>query len=153
MKKLLFALIPFAVYAQDTTINYKGQPPPTAMAPSISAMGNDICAIPISGAISSTVIGVAGGTAFIDPTCTRLKLARELSNQQLKVAAVALLCQDPSVWDAMLESGSPCPTMGLIGDAAMREWWIRHPEKFKKLYGNDWYLPAEAKPVQDSLEK
>lgn len=127
--------------AQDTTINYKGQPPPTAMAPSIAAMGSDICAVPVSGAISSTVIGVAGGTTVTDSNCERIKLARELANQGLKVGAVAILCQDIRVWEAMIESGSPCPTLGLIGDAAQVEWIKRHPERFKKLYGK---VPAIA---------
>ncbi len=46
MRHLVFlCLLPVLAYAQDTTINYKGQPPPTAMAPSLSAMGQDICAL------------------------------------------------------------------------------------------------------------
>lgn len=136
MKKLaLVLLIPCAVFAQDTTINYKGQPPPTAMAPMVSAMGNDICAIPVSGAISSTVIGVAGGTTVTDANCERIKLARELSNQGLKVAAVAMLCADLRVWEAMEMSGSPCPIGGSIGDSAREAWVKLNPERFKKLYG------------------
>ena len=120
------------------------------MAPSISAIGNDICAIPISGAISSTVIGVAGGTAVTDANCERIKLARELSNQSLKVAAVALLCQDQRVWKAMEMSGSPCPIGGSIGDAARMAWWQRDPKPFRELYGEDWNPPAVAHPVPDS---
>lgn len=139
MKKLfLLCFFSTAIYAQDTTINYKGQPPPTAMAPSITAMGNDICAVPISGAISSTVVGIAGGTAITDANCERIKLARELSNQSLKVAAVALLCQDERVWKAMEMSGSPCPIGGSIGNVARDAWWQRKPEWFKDLYGKDW---------------
>jgi len=35
MKKIavIFVCLAFSVQAQDTTINYKGQPPPTAVAP------------------------------------------------------------------------------------------------------------------------
>jgi hypothetical protein len=136
MKRLLFALLlPAAVYAQDTTINYKGQPPPTAMAPMVSAMGSDICAVPVSGAISSTVIGVAGGMTVTDSNCERIKLARELSNQGLKVGAVAILCADLRVWEAMEMSGSPCPIGGAIGDSAREAWVKLHPERFRKLYG------------------
>jgi hypothetical protein len=136
MKRLLFALlVPVAVFAQDTTINYKGQPPPTAMAPSLSAMGSDICAVPVSGAISSTVIGISGGTVLSDINCERIKLAKTLNDLGLKVTAVAVLCADIRVWEAMMESGSPCPTLGMIGDAAQNEWIRRHPERFKKLYG------------------
>lgn len=121
--------------AQDTTINYKGQPPPTAMAPSVTAMGSDICAIPVSGSISSTIIGFAGGTTVTDGNCERIKLARELSNQGLKVGAVAILCADIRVWEAMEMSGSPCPIGGSIGDAAREAWVKLHPERFVKLYG------------------
>ena len=129
-------------YAQDTTINYKGQPPPTAMAPSVTSMGNDICAIPVSGAISSTVIGFAGGTTITDANCERIKLARALSDQGLKVAAVAMLCQDARVWDAMEMSGSPCPIGGSIGDPARLAWWAIQPKRFKELYGKDWKPPV-----------
>lgn len=132
---LLILLAPALVCAQDTTINYKGQPPPTAMAPSLSAMGTDICAVPVSGAVSSTVIGVSGGTVTTDANCERLKIAKTLNDLGLKVTAVAVLCADIRVWDAMMESGSPCPTLGLIGDAAQNEWIRRHPERFKRLYG------------------
>jgi hypothetical protein len=148
MKKLVLVLcFPLSVFAQDTTINYKGQPPPTAMAPSVTAVGNDICAIPISGAVSSTVIGIAGGTAITDANCERIKLARALSDQGLKVAAVAMLCQDRRVWDAMEMSGSPCPIGGSIGDVARLAWWAIDKNRFKELYGKDWTPPAVAAPV------
>lgn len=142
MKRFALALLaPALVWAQDTTINYKGQPPPTAMAPAVTAMGSDICAVPVSGAISSTVIGVAGGSTMTDANCERIKLARELSNQGLKVAAVAMLCADLRVWEAMEMSGSPCPIGGSIGDAAREAWIKLTPERFKKLYGK---VPAVA---------
>ena len=148
MKRLLIAMFfPAVVFAQDTTINYKGQPPPTAMAPSVTAVGNDICAIPISGAVSSTVIGIAGGTAITDANCERIKLARALSDQGLKVAAVAMLCQDRRVWDAMEMSGSPCPIGGSIGDSARLAWWAIDKNRFKELYGKDWTPPAMAAPT------
>lgn len=121
--------------AEDTTINYKGQPPPAPMAPSISAFGNDVCTVPVVGAISSTVIGISGGTMYTDSNCERIKLSREMGNQGLKVAAIAILCQDDRVWDAMIMSGSPCPIDGLIGDAARNEWIKQAPKKFEKLYG------------------
>ncbi len=105
------------------------------MAPSVTAMGSDICAIPVSGAISSTVIGFAGGMTVTDANCERIKLARELSNQGLKVGAVAILCADIRVWEAMEMSGSPCPIGGSIGDTAREAWVKLHPERFKRLYG------------------
>lgn len=133
--------------AEDTTINYKGQPPPTASAPSLSAFGNDVCTVPVVGAVSSTVFGFSGGTMYTDSNCERIKLARELGNQGLKVAAVAILCADDRVWDAMMMSGSPCPLDGLVGDAARNAWIKQSPKKFEKLYGKvpDLVVVAPAK--------
>jgi len=122
--------------AQDTTINYKGQPPPTAMAPSMSAFSQDVCAVPVAGAVSSTVIGFSGGTMYKDENCERIKLAKTLNDLGLKVSAVAVLCSDNRVWDAMMMSGTPCPIDGLVGDAARNEWIKRQPKKFEKLYGS-----------------
>jgi hypothetical protein len=124
--------------AQNTVMdmNYKGQPVPSAIAPSMSAFSQDVCGIPVSGAISSTVIGVSGGTVYTDANCERIKLAKTLNDLQLKVAAVSVLCQDIRVWEGMAMSGTPCPLDGMIGDAARNEWIKRHPERFKKLYGS-----------------
>jgi hypothetical protein len=123
--------------AQDTTINYKGQPPAGAMAPSISSFSQDNCLVAVSGAISSTVIGFSGGSYMMDEDCSRRKWATFLSNNGLKVAAVAIACSARQEnWDAMMMSGTPCPIDGLVGDAARNEWIKRHPEKFKKLYGS-----------------
>ena len=136
MKKLLlFLLLPLVVYAQDTTINYKGQPPPSAIAPAVSGMVQDVCAVPVSGAVSGALFGVSGGTVLTDGNCERIKLARELANQGLKVAAVSLLCQDERVWEAMEMSGSSCPFGGAIGDAARAAWTEKTPKRFEKLYG------------------
>lgn len=136
MKRLaIFLLIPCMAAAQDTVIRYQGQPPPTAIAPSMSAMSQDVCAVPVSGAISSTVIGVSGGTVITDANCERIKLAKVLNDLGLKVAAVATLCADVRVWEAMEMSGSPCPIGGSIGDSAREAWVKLHPERFKKLYG------------------
>jgi hypothetical protein len=123
--------------AQDTNMNmnYKGQPVPSAIAPSMSAFSQDVCGIPVSGAISSTVIGVSGGSVYTDANCERIKLAKTLDDLGLKVSAVAVLCGDNRVWDAMMMSGTPCPIDGLIGDAARNEWIKREPKKFEKLYG------------------
>jgi len=105
------------------------------MAPSLSAMGSDICAVPVSGAVSSTVIGISGGTVLNDGNCERIKLAKTLNDLGLKITAVAVLCADIRVWDAMEMSGSPCPIGGSIGDTAREAWLKLHPQRFEKLYG------------------
>lgn len=131
----LLLLIPVVAIAQDTTINYRGQPPATAISPSISMMSQDVCAVPVSGAVSSTVIGFSGGTVIHDENCQRIKLAKVLNDVGLKVSAVAVLCQDIRVWEAMEMSGSPCPIGGAIGDAARAAWIELHPDRYRKLYG------------------
>lgn len=123
--------------AQDTTINYRGQPPAAAMAPSISSFSQDNCLVAISGAVSSTVFGFAGGSYKMDEDCSNRKWASFLANNGLKVAAVSIACSaKPEIWDAMMMSGTPCPIDGLVGDAARNEWIKRHPKKFEKLYGS-----------------
>jgi hypothetical protein len=123
--------------AQDSTMimKYQGQPVPSAIAPSMSAFSQDVCGIPVSGAISSTVIGVSGGSVYTDSNCERIKLAKTLNDLGLKVAAVSTLCADDRIWDAMMMSGTPCPIDGLIGDEARNEWIKQKPKKFEKLYG------------------
>ena len=115
---LIGVLFAYESKAQDTTINYKGQPVPSAIAPSMSAFSQDVCGVPVAGAVSSTVIGVSGGTIYTDANCERIKLAKTLNDLGLKVSAVAVLCGDNRVWDAMMLSGTPCPYDGLVGDAA-----------------------------------
>jgi hypothetical protein len=140
MRAVLFLLGVCCIYtaqAQDSNIvmSYRGQPVPSAIAPSMSAFSQDVCGIPVSGAVSSTVIGFSGGTVYTDANCERIKLAKTLNDLGLKVAAVATLCQDDRIWDAMMMSGTPCPIDGLVGDAARNEWIKQKPRKFEKLYG------------------
>mgnify|MGYP003351762033 FL=1 len=134
---LLLGGLTAAAMAQDTTMvmKYQGQPVPSAIAPSMSAFSQDVCGIPVSGAISSTVIGVSGGSVYTDVNCERIKLAKTLNDLGLKVSAVAVLCGDNRVWDAMMLSGTPCPYDGLVGDAARDAWIKKNPERFVKLYG------------------
>ena len=50
----------------------------------------------------------------------------------MKVAAVAALCQDRRVFDAMNDAGTPCPIDGKIGkDAA--EAWEANPQRKPKI--------------------
>jgi hypothetical protein len=138
MKALLFLLfVSFSASAQETIISYRNQPPPAAIAPSISTFASDVCSVPISGSVSTSVIGIAGGTVIIDENCQRIKLARALNDLGLKVSAVSILCDDIRVWEAMENSGTPCPLGGAVGDAARFAWFMLHPKRFKKLYGED----------------
>ena len=96
--------------------------PPTAGAPSYNSMTQDVCAIGASAGIQTFGVGISGGKHFIDKNCERLKLARILNDFGMKVAAVALLCQDERVFESMIQAGTPCPIDGKIGKAAQALW-------------------------------
>ena len=96
--------------------------PPTAGAPSYNSMTQDVCAVGASAGLQTFGIGVSGGKHFIDKNCERLKLARILNDFGMKVAAVAILCQDERVFESMIQAGTPCPIDGRIGKEAMTLW-------------------------------
>ena len=96
--------------------------PPQATAPSYNSMTQDVCAVGVSAGIQTFGIGISGGKHVIDKNCERLKLARILNDFGMKVGAVALLCQDERVFEAMIQAGTPCPIDGKIGKDAMVLW-------------------------------
>ena len=96
--------------------------PPSAGAPAYNSMTQDVCAVGISAGIQTFGIGVSGGKHVIDKNCERLKLARILNDFGMKVAAVAILCQDERVFESMIQAGTPCPIDGRIGKEAMALW-------------------------------
>jgi len=96
--------------------------PPSASAPSYNAMTQDVCAVGVSAGIQTFGIGVSGGKHVIDKNCERLKLARILNDFGMKVAAVAILCQDERVFESMIQAGTPCPIDGKIGKEAKKLW-------------------------------
>jgi hypothetical protein len=96
--------------------------PPSAAAPSYNAMTQDVCAVGISAGIQTFGIGVSGGKHVVDKNCERLKLARILNDFGMKVAAVAILCQDERVFESMIQAGTPCPIDGKIGKEAKKLW-------------------------------
>ena len=96
--------------------------PPSASAPSYNSMTQDVCAVGVSGGIQTFGVGVSGGKHVIDKNCERLKLARILNDFGMKVAAVAILCQDERVFESMIQAGTPCPIDGKIGKDALALW-------------------------------
>ena len=96
--------------------------PPSASAPSYNSMTQDVCAVGVSAGIQTFGIGVSGGKHVIDKNCERLKLARILNDFGMKVAAVAILCQDERVFESMIQAGTPCPIDGKIGKEAKALW-------------------------------
>ena len=96
--------------------------PPTAGAPSYNSMTQDVCAVGASAGLQTFGVGISGGKHFIDKNCERLKLARILNDFGMKVAAVAILCQDERVFESMIQAGTPCPIDGKIGKDALALW-------------------------------
>ena len=85
-------------------------------------MTQDVCAVGASAGIQTFGVGISGGKHFIDKNCERLKLARILNDFGMKVAAVAILCQDERVFESMIQAGTPCPIDGKIGKSAQALW-------------------------------
>jgi len=96
--------------------------PPTASAPSYNSMTQDVCSTGASMGLQTFGLGISGGKHFIDKNCERLKLARILNDFGMKVAAVAILCQDERVFESMISAGTVCPIDGKIGKEAMQLW-------------------------------
>lgn len=106
----------------ETTVK---SPPPTAVAPAVTTINNDVCATASSGAMQTQILGVSVGGTTRDLNCERIKLSKNLYDMGMKVAAVATLCQDERVFQAMIDAGTPCPVMGKIGEQAKEIWTAR----------------------------
>lgn len=103
----------------ETTVK---SPPPTAIAPAITTINNDVCAVAASAAVQTQILGISMGGTMRDMNCERIKLSKNLFDMGMKVAAVATLCQDERIFTAMIAAGTPCPVDGKIGAEARAEW-------------------------------
>ena len=95
---------------------------PSASAPGISAMSQDLCTVGVSAGIQKPLLGMSVGITKRDMNCERMKLAKLLFDFNMKVSAVAILCQDHRVFQSMIMAGTPCPFYGKIGSEAEDEW-------------------------------
>lgn len=112
-------------------------PPPTAVAPAITVINSDVCAVATSGAAQTQILGISFGTTMVDKNCERLKLARGIYDMGMKVAAVAIMCQDERVFSAMMNAGTPCPVDGKIGESAKAIWEAEPDRKPKSVKSKD----------------
>ena len=150
MKKILLAvsvmLAAFSVSAQSdpiitqstsTSTAYSDSkttvhsPPPSAISPAVTTINSDVCAVGYGGAAQTQVLGISFGGTTTDYNCERLKLSKTLYDMGMKVAAVATMCQDRRVFDAMMAAGTPCPIEGQIG-AQAKAAWEANPDKLPK---------------------
>ena len=101
-------------------------PPPSAIAPQIQSSSSDfLCTVSAAGAIQTQILGVSLGGTVNDPLCQLLQKSHALWNMNMRVAALSVLCNDPMIWRAMMDSNSPCPIDGLIGDEAKAAWEVK----------------------------
>ena len=124
--------------------------PPTANAPVIANSNSDICKVGIGGSVQNNVLGVATGILVDDELCQKLKLSRSMYGYGMKVAAVSILCQDPRVWSAMTDAGTPCPVRGLIG-AEAASYWENNPSEIPDGSKYKTEYTQAARPVEGEL--
>ena len=105
----------------DSTTTVKS-PPPSAISPSISASGSDLCTVGVAGAVQTQILGFSAGKTVRDMNCEKLKNAKVLYDMGMKVAAVSVMCGDERVFAAMMNAGTPCPFDGLVGLPAKEAW-------------------------------
>ena len=107
MKKLLVLLslvllgcctygVAFAADSNTISSTVTNTSPSTAASPSIQ-IPQAVCRFGVSGAVSSSVIGISTGMAVTDETCQLVLLAKLVAGLNLKVGSVSILCQDPRV--------------------------------------------------------
>jgi len=125
-----------SVNSNSTTTVYS--PPSTAVAPTINGSTTDSCTVGVSGAVQTQILGLSAGKTVRDVNCERLKNAKTLYDMGMKVAAVATMCQDPGVFDAMMNAGTPCPYDGMIGDQAKAAWKMEESKPKEKSLRNKW---------------
>jgi hypothetical protein len=128
---LILLLLSPLVWGETNTVSstvVTNSTPPTANAPVLPNSNNDICKVGIGGAVQNNVLGIATGVLVDDELCQLLKLSRSQYAFGMKVSAVAILCQDPRVWDSMTDAGTPCPVRGLIG-AEAASYWENNPHE------------------------
>ena len=108
----IILVIPVSVYAvdessitQNTTSNVTTKsenettvysPPPSAISPNVGGTNSDLCTISSSGAMGTQIFSLSLGATYTEQNCLRLKNAKTLYDFGMKVAAVSLLCADPS---------------------------------------------------------
>lgn len=88
-------------------------PVATAFAASLTA-SQETCMGSRSFGVQAIGFGLSLATTWPDRQCRRIRNARALEDFGFRRAAIALLCQDDEVRDAMDRAGTPCPGLQLL---------------------------------------
>ena len=109
-------------------------PPPSAISSQITSGSSDfICTVSASGAIQTQILGLSLGAMVQDELCTTILKSTTLYNMGMKVAAIAVLCNDPVIHAAMANSATFCPYKGLLGTDAQAAWEANQQDIPKEL--------------------
>ena len=129
---VVFSTVKVALGADSNTISstVTSTSPSTAASPSIQ-IPQAVCRFGVSGAVSSSILGISTGMAVTDETCQLVLLAKLVAGLNLKVGSVSILCQDSRVFDGLWRSALYCPKEGKIGEEA-RDLWIASWEEMPK---------------------
>ena len=138
---VVFGTVKVALGADSNTISstVTSTSPSTAASPSIQ-IPQAVCRFGVSGAVSSSIIGISTGMAVTDETCQLVLLAKLVAGLNLKVGSVSILCQDSRVFDGLWRSSLFCPKEGKIGEEA-RDLWIA-----------SWQEMPKGSQIRDKLE-
>jgi hypothetical protein len=82
---------------------------PTVVSPGLAAAGMETCLGAASGGLSLMGLGLTFGRTTPDEGCHIRLAARQLHAFGFKKAALALMCQDSRVAEAMAAAGDVCP--------------------------------------------
>lgn len=88
-------------------------PVATAFAASLTA-SQETCMGSRSFGVQAIGFGLSVATTWPDRQCRRIRNARALEEFGYRSAALALLCQDEEVFEAMQRAGTPCPGAQLL---------------------------------------
>jgi len=83
----------------------------SAIAPSYMSSGVESCLQGSGGSLQTGMLGFSKGSYTEDKNCNRRRDAKVLSDLGMKVAAIAVMCQDKKIWRSMFVSGTPCPLL------------------------------------------
>lgn len=110
----------------------------SAIAPSYMSSGVESCLQGSGGSLQTGILGFSKGSYTEDKNCNRRRDAKVLSDLGMKVAAIAVMCQDKKIWRSMFVSGTPCPLLQngklIVGKRAFLVM-KRQPETYIPDYG------------------
>ena len=117
----------------------------SAISPSYMSNGMDTCLKGTGGSLQTVGVGFSSGGYNVDPESNRRRDAKVLSDLNMKVAAVARMCQSVDVWKSMFISGTPCPILSngklIVGKRAFL-MMKQSPKTYIPDYGKktkEWY--------------